>query len=725
MRLTLRTLLAYLDDMLDPAETKLIGQKVAESDHAQELIARIKQVTRRRRLTTPPATGPNAFEPNLVAEYLDNTLSPEQVAEVEKACLESDVHLAEIAAAHQILTLVLGQPALVPPTAKQRMYALVHGGSGARVRPAAAATPNGAPAPERDARAEEDETLLLGLPFYRRQATMRWLLPLAAVLLLAVLAVAIYQAVPWGHNETQVAKAPEDTAPGGPVGDGDANRDEQKKAEDARLAEERKKERLRIMEEARVAEAARLAEETRLAEERKKKPPVVRPQPPSQERLEAGRFHLPVPAPLAPPILVTRTGASPDKPWQRLKSEDRLFTTDALVSLPGYHSDLRLDNGVDLTLWGNTYEFTNLPILESAVILHAAPKGLDADLTLDRGAIKLINRKDSGAAAVRIRFQGEVWDVRLVEKDTEVGVTLFSRHALPYGSGEGPEAELHLFVLKGRAAVRITPFEEFDNIQKQDGAVPFVLFWDNKGRGTQKPVPAQDRESWALLGVFSRPLRAGLPEDVQTQIEDTYRALGAVSARLNGPGRIETGLVEILQPGDTPLAKGQLLNAILAVRCLGAIDAIGDVVNILGDDQMPAALRDEAISTLRHWSGRNDSMEARLLDPKTRSGILTDGTKYRVAEAAIVMELLHSPSREQIQTPAYWSYLIDKLRHDKLAIRELAFFHLRHLLGMAQWKMIPYNPADTPEGLQRGYEAWKKLIPEGKLPPPPPRQRQP
>ena len=64
MRLTLRTLLAYLDDMLDPAETKRIGQKVAESDAAQELIARIKQVTRRRRLTTPPATGPGAkFDP--------------------------------------------------------------------------------------------------------------------------------------------------------------------------------------------------------------------------------------------------------------------------------------------------------------------------------------------------------------------------------------------------------------------------------------------------------------------------------------------------------------------------------------------------------------------------------------------------------------------------------------------------------------------------------------
>src|SRR5262245_10614822 len=128
MRLTLRTLLAYLDDTLEPAQARLIGQKVAESEAAQEIIARIKQVTRRRRLTTPPATGPGAkFDSNTVAEYLDNVLSPDQVSEVEKACLESDVHLAEIAASHQILTLVLGEPALVPPTAKQRMYGLVRG----------------------------------------------------------------------------------------------------------------------------------------------------------------------------------------------------------------------------------------------------------------------------------------------------------------------------------------------------------------------------------------------------------------------------------------------------------------------------------------------------------------------------------------------------------------------------------------------------------------------
>ena len=123
MRLTLRTLLAYLDDTLEPHEIKEIGQKVAESDAAQELVARIKQITRRRRLTTPPSAGAgDKFDANAVAEYLDNELTTEQVAELEKTCLESDVHLAEVASCHQILTLVLGEPALVPPTARERMY---------------------------------------------------------------------------------------------------------------------------------------------------------------------------------------------------------------------------------------------------------------------------------------------------------------------------------------------------------------------------------------------------------------------------------------------------------------------------------------------------------------------------------------------------------------------------------------------------------------------------
>ncbi|QDT43043.1 hypothetical protein Pan241w_31390 [Gimesia alba] len=125
MRLTLRTLIAYLDDVLEPAQIKEIGQKLEESSYASSLVERIKDVLRRRRLTAPEIEGPGSNpDPNQIAEYLDNTLSPESVADVEKICLNSDVNLVEVAASHQILTLVLGEPATINPNTRERIYAL-------------------------------------------------------------------------------------------------------------------------------------------------------------------------------------------------------------------------------------------------------------------------------------------------------------------------------------------------------------------------------------------------------------------------------------------------------------------------------------------------------------------------------------------------------------------------------------------------------------------------
>jgi hypothetical protein len=126
MRLTLRTLLAWLDDTLSASEVREIGKQVSESPYAQELIERIQRVTRQRRLTVPSTTGPDATDPNLVASYLDNELDQDLVPEYEKLCLTSDVHMAEVASVHMILSLI-GQKAKVPDEAKRRMYHLIKG----------------------------------------------------------------------------------------------------------------------------------------------------------------------------------------------------------------------------------------------------------------------------------------------------------------------------------------------------------------------------------------------------------------------------------------------------------------------------------------------------------------------------------------------------------------------------------------------------------------------
>ena len=125
MRLTLRTLLAYLDNILDAEDAEVLGKKIDESEFATSLVHQIQGSVRRLRLDAPALDAQGiGGDLNSVAEYLDNVLPPEQVPALEKACLDSDVNLGEVASCHQVLTLVLGQAAPVTEAMRRRTYGI-------------------------------------------------------------------------------------------------------------------------------------------------------------------------------------------------------------------------------------------------------------------------------------------------------------------------------------------------------------------------------------------------------------------------------------------------------------------------------------------------------------------------------------------------------------------------------------------------------------------------
>ncbi|HLN28620.1 MAG TPA: hypothetical protein VK395_12830 [Gemmataceae bacterium] len=687
MRLTLRTLLAYLDDTLEPAQTKLIGQKVAESDAAQELIARIKQVARRRRLTTPAAAGSGAkLDANIIAEYLDNVLASENLAEVEETCLSSDVHLAEVAACHQILTLVLGEPALVPPTARQRMYGLIRGKESIPDRkPAPAAIGQGAINAADLHNDEADEALLLGLPLYRQGSLSRWLVPAAAAVLLLGAGFAIWMAITWAR-EKELAKPSSNFANATP--DERSNPLEPLTTPKPETESQPRKESTPQQHPTPVAAGINNSKRADSSEPAKhdekpaeqavdlKPSPPPRAQPPSKDRRELGKTVL-----VAPCVLLQQSAETGS--WQRLSPEKRISSLDQLVSLPGYRSDLRLDTGVQLQLWGNLPQFsrTSTPVLESVVTLYSNPS-FDLDFKLDHGRVLLTNRKEEGPARVRVRFHDEVWDLTLEDKNTEVVIELFGI-CLPYsaepGGGE-PEVLTFLYALKGQVQLRVR-YET--HLLRSISAFQ----WDSLAGAAAHPESLERPPDWYAKGPAQGPAMLSMQSAVKE-----------MSQRLIAKDRIDIVVAEAMKD---PINVG---SRVLAVRCLGAMTEFGKLLDALGDEKH-VDVRMVALEELRHLLGlsaANDTLLHNSLRQKN----------YSEAQAQTVMQLLHGFSPAQWADPTTRATTVEYLNHEKATIRQLTHALLCALVPEGQ--KIPYDPVGDSEQRDRGAKEWQKVVIGGK-----------
>jgi hypothetical protein len=741
VRLTLRTLLAYLDDTLEPLEIKAIGQKVAESEPAQELITRIKQVTRRRRITTPPATGPNSFDPNTVSDYLDNELSAEQIAEVEKLCLDSDVHLAEVAACHQILTLVLGEPAVVPPTAKERMYGLVQGREAIPFRKAKAGTHN---SPTASGDADDDELYLLGLPFYRQGGWLRWALPIGAVLLVLIVGVALWQLMSGEQPPTtspQVAQKSNGEA-NLPEKSGKTPANAQEKAStpdsngrsSAERANEDKKQSSSTQPSASSPSDTKQPGQTKteqgvspnaaggsqtiaradvapspggLERTAGRGQGTGREAPPRKERAVVGKYYV---ADTGPPSLLVQR--KDNDAWTRLKPGSALSTGDQLMSLPGFASELRLDKGVNLLLRGHVREFTPSDrearamdhLQESAIVLHN-PKDTDVDLTLLRGRLYLSNHKanESRGLTVRLRFENKAWDLTL-QPGSEVLVDLLkSRMA---GSGE-PLAFLKLFLLKGDAGIALER-ERYPDLSDPGRA---QFFWVSLNPSTyDRPKLSAQELDFAKRVLFAKRFIA----DTQ-QAKSMDLALKAIRDRMTVDKPPQVALQETL-------SNNQYSEHQLALYCLAALDEVKDLLDVLGKADLPHGLdRDNAIFGLRRWLDHGPGQSERLFDEKSGKGLLRSDLGYTSQESKRIIALLRDPTDEDIFNSKYYSAMAEDLASDKVAVAELSRWWLSRIALLLFRLDLPnlknFNAAWTQDKRLKAKQEVDQAIREGRLPP--------
>jgi len=112
MRLSLRTLLAFEDNVFDVEQHRRLESILPSDKNAEATLQRIRSVVRKPTLGVPGLVDhQEELDPNYVAEYLDHQMESGIQEKFETYCLSTDRFLAEVASVHHVLSNVLGEPA--------------------------------------------------------------------------------------------------------------------------------------------------------------------------------------------------------------------------------------------------------------------------------------------------------------------------------------------------------------------------------------------------------------------------------------------------------------------------------------------------------------------------------------------------------------------------------------------------------------------------------------
>jgi hypothetical protein len=345
-----------------------------------------------------------------------------------------------------------------------------------------------------------------------------------------------------------------------------------------------------------------------------------------------------------------------------------------------FQADLRSANGaIVVRLRSDLGEVGPLPSLESVARINNPTKA-DLDVTLDRGVIVLRNMKPTGAAYAMLHIRGEDLKLKLDEPGTKLGVEVYGRHAPGPASLHKDEPVMFVFCVISEGSAELSHGEKTLRLKAPPG--PAFLRWDSIFK-TPELEHLQTLPAWAHRS----------PEEVKTH------------------DRINV-VAESLTKGDPAEEAGKMVKSIdplirkAGIVALGGMDRLDELAHILGESKQ-ADVRDEVILVLRQWLGRQPGQIKIVEDRLAKKGITGP-------QAESVVQLLLGFDEPARARPETYAMLIGDLDHPRPTMRALAHWHLVRLVPAG--KAIPYDPTATEAERRTSIDAWRRLVPPGKLP---------
>jgi hypothetical protein len=379
------------------------------------------------------------------------------------------------------------------------------------------------------------------------------------------------------------------------------------------------------------------------------------------------------------------------KPWRLVGKKGKVYDGDMLVGLPGA-TLVSANKAVRLLFLADLDRNSPYPIREAGLMVHKNPD-VDLDVTLDRGRIDLINNKKKGSAHVRLHVRKDTLDLILDDPGTTIGLELYSRWpaGVPFKPEPGPKdvptANMDFIVLKGEVHLRYKDTEH--DLTAPPG--PALIEWDSVTGLDDTPQKLEKLPPWAQTGGKQSKLAK-----MKKQMIDNFRK------RMLAKG-LDATVQEYVNSDDANKRR-------LAVLVMGATDNLLGLGMTLRNAKHPD-LWENGVMVLRNWINRNPGHDQLLFKA------FVDFSKAPVVEAETVLQLLHSFGEDELARPEVYQTLIDYLEHDRLAIRGLAYWHLIRLVP--QGKDFDFNPVDPKKDRDAAVAKWRKLIPDGKMPPKP------